>query len=100
MPEWLYEEVKDEIPSHIGVTDGKWNLKKAKKVDLGLTVNELYINLVCALSREANKYYTNLDEDKLMKYRRTINRLEKAKDEYYQKYVNMSNKYHELKYKI
>lgn len=99
MPEWLYEEVKDEIPNHIGVMTGKWNLKKAKKVELGLPVNELYINLVCALSREANKYYTNLDEDKLSKYKRLINRYRKETDENYRKYKTMSNKYYELLYK-
>jgi hypothetical protein len=100
MPEWLYKEVKDEIPDHIGVTDGKWNLKKPKKVELGLPENELYINLVCALNREANKYYTNNDEDKLMKYRRDIDRYKKLYEKESNRAIELSNKYYSLKYKL
>lgn len=96
MPEWLFDKVKDEIPDHVGVTDGKWNLKKAKKVELGLPENELYINLVCALNREANKYYINQDDNKLVKYRREIERLKKKCDDYYIMYVKWCNKYYEL----
>lgn len=97
MPEWLFNEVKDEIPDHVGVTDGKWNLKKAKKVELGLSENELYINLVCALNREANKYYINQDDNQLMKYRREIEKLKKKCDDNYKMYVEWCNKYFELK---
>lgn len=96
MPEWLYNEVKDEIPDHIGVIDGKWTLKKAKKVELGLPVTELYINLVCALNREANKYYNNLNDDKIAEYKRRIVRLDRDKELYYKKYKTWCNKYYEL----
>ncbi|MBU5331680.1 hypothetical protein KQI61_05680 [Anaerocolumna aminovalerica] len=84
MPEWLFEEVKDEIPKFVGVTTGDRVLKKAKNVPLELPEKELYINLVCALNREANKYYTNLDKDKLSKYKSAINK-------YMKKYENESN---------
>lgn len=87
---------KDEIPNHIGVTDGKNSLKKSKRVEIGLPVEDLYINLICALNREANKYYINQDDDKLMKYRRLITRLEKESKRNYDKYIEWSNKYYEL----
>lgn len=80
MPDWLYKEVKEEIPDHVGVTNGKWCLKKPKKVPLSLPVEKLYINLVCALNREADKYYNNQNEDVLAKYKRIIDRLEKEKE--------------------
>lgn len=100
MPESLYEEVKNEIPDYIGVTDGKWNLKKPKKVELGLPVNELYINLVCALNREADKYYINNDEDKLMQYRRDIDRYKKLYEKESKNATEWSNKYWTLKWQI
>lgn len=85
MPEWLYEEVKDEIPAHIGVTTGEWCIKKPKKVPLSLPEETLFINLVCALNREADKYYINQDEDKLSLYRRDIER--------YKRLYEKENKY-------
>lgn len=100
MPEWLFKEVKDEIPKHIGVTDGKHILKNAKKVELSLQVTDLYINLVCALNREADKYYTNNDEDKLMKYRRDIDRYKKLSEKVNRNSNEWCNKYYKLKHQL
>ena len=100
MPEWLYEEVKDEIPEHIGVTTGSWCLKKPKRVPLSLPVETLYINLVCALNREADKYYNNQDEDLIAKYKRVIDRLEKERDKNYRNMTEWCNRYYQLKEKI
>lgn len=88
MPEWLYSEVKSEIQDYVGVTDGKWCLKKPKKVPLSLSTETLYMNLVCALNREADKYYNNQDEDLIAKYKRVIDRLQKDKEK------EQINKYH------
>lgn len=97
MPEWLYEDVKGEIPTHIGVTNGKWVLKKPKKVPLSLPVDTLFINLVCALNREADKYYNNQDEDILAKCKRTIDRLQKECEKNYRNSTEWCNKYYRLK---
>lgn len=100
MPEWLYEEIKEEIPTHIGVTNGKMCLKKPKRVPLSLPVETLYINLVCALNREADKYYNNQDEDLIAKYKRVIDRLHKDIDRHYRNMCGWMNKYYALKEKI
>jgi hypothetical protein len=100
MPEWLYEEVRAEIPTHIGVMDGVSVLKKPKKVPLSLPVETLFINIVCALNREADKYYNNQDEDIIAKYRRALDRLEKEKDKNYKNMCEWMDKYYRLKEKV
>lgn len=97
MPEWLYEEVKNEIPEHIGVTNGSLCLKKPKKVPLSLPTETLYINLVCALNREADKYYNNQDEDKLTLYRRDIERYKRLYEKESKYAVEWQLKYFKLK---
>jgi hypothetical protein len=98
MPDWLYEEVKAEIPPHIGVTNGEQVIKNPKKVPLSLPVETLYINIVCALNREADKYYNNQDEDVIAKYKRVIDRLEKERDKNYRNTTEWCNKYYQLKH--
>jgi hypothetical protein len=97
MPGWLYDEVKSEIPSHIGVMDGVNVLKKPKKVPLSLSLEILFINLVCALNREADKYYNNQDEDLIAKYKRKIDSLEKERDKNYNNMTEWCKKYYQLK---
>lgn len=62
MPERLYNEVSKDIPSNVGVlveeVQGTLkSIKKASKIDVGLPAEELYISLICSLSRDADKYY-------------------------------------------
>jgi hypothetical protein len=97
MPEWLYEEVRAEIPPHIGVMDGVSVLKKPKKVPLSLSAETLFINLVCALNREADKYYSNQDEDIIAKYKRAIDKLTKEAEKNYNNMCNWMDKYYRLK---
>jgi len=64
MPEWLYHEVKMNIPKYVGVfVEGSFpnsliSVKRAKKTDLGLPAQELYISLICSLNRDADKYHS------------------------------------------
>lgn len=62
MPKSLYLEVKDEIPSNIGVLDEYCNcLKKPKRVSLRYKKNKLLISMLKSLSRENYKrFYEDL----------------------------------------
>jgi hypothetical protein len=55
MPIALYEQVKDEIPSHIGVWCGSV-IKKPKRVELSFPADVLMRSMVRSLSRDADKY--------------------------------------------
>jgi len=100
MPEWLYKEVKEEIPAHVGVMNGEMCLKKPKKVPLSLPIETLFINLVCALNREADKYYNNQDEDVIAKYKRAINRLQKDVERHRNNSHGWADKYYKLEEKM
>jgi len=56
MPSELYEQVKEEIPKHVGVyTESNYCAKKAKKVKLGVDEQILKDSLIRSLCREADK---------------------------------------------
>ena len=87
MPESLYKEVKQDVPNHVGVlVEGSFpnsliSIKNAKKTNLGLPVEELYISLICSLNRVADKYHNNLDKDVVARYRNQANRLKRENRE-------------------
>jgi hypothetical protein len=93
MPKELYEEVKDEIPNHIGVYIGDWCIKKAKKQELKITVNVLKDSLIRSLYRDAEKLL-KLDNPNLISQLKTkINKLTEDKRK-------ADRKYQELDYLI
>lgn len=55
MPKELYEQVKDEIPAHVGVYVGGRCVKKAKKQPLIIDEQVLKDSLIRSLYREAEK---------------------------------------------
>lgn len=58
MPKELYEEVKHDIPDHVGVVDKfGFNLKKPKKVDLKVDKEKLLISMLKSLNRENYKTF-------------------------------------------
>lgn len=62
MPKALYEQVKDEIPTHIGVYAGCtsypycYSVKKATRQALGADEQTLKDSMIRSLSRDAEKY--------------------------------------------
>lgn len=60
LPNELYEQVKQDIPSRIGVYTasqrGMYCVKKAKRKELEVDHGEMLFNLMQALSREYRKY--------------------------------------------
>lgn len=90
MPKELFEQVKDDVPSHVGViTEGRFSAKKAKRQELSVDDKMLKGSLIRSLSREADKLYKSDDPDVLNRMNRRINRAEKERDEW-------RNKYHKL----
>lgn len=91
MPIELYEKVKDEIPSHIGVYIGGHVQKKAKRQDLTVDENILMNSLIRSLSREAEKLYKSDDPVQMDAMRRQINYERKEKERYKSHYNDLHN---------
>lgn len=61
MPKELYEQVKQDIPNHVGCYISSkdslcWCVKKAKKQNLKLDNDKLFFSFMQALSREYDKH--------------------------------------------
>jgi hypothetical protein len=78
MTQELYEQVKDEIPKHIGVYVKGVCRKKAKRQELGVDEQALKNSMIRSLCREVQK--------KFMSHDRLISQYKKQTDEYQKKY--------------
>lgn len=89
MTKELFEKVKDEIPSHIGVYFGNYCFKRAKKQEL--LVDELILknSMIRSLSREADKLYKSADPIQMNTMQRQINYERKEKEKYRIEYQNL-----------
>jgi len=77
MPSKLYEQVKDEIPNHIGVYCGGDLVKRAKKQELGVDEQILKDSMIRSLYREYEKKEASEDATLMERYRSKIQRLER-----------------------
>lgn len=85
LPNELYQQVKAEIPSHIGVWVGGSIVKKPKRVEPRIDTDTLMKSLIRSLARDAERYVNSVFDsvdlrEKLMaderkKSRNTIERL-------------------------
>lgn len=82
----LYEEVKDEIPNHIGVYCGNTLIKRAKKQELQVDEQILKDSMIRSLYREYEKSRDSNNKKLLEKQKSEISRLENN--------VKSSNKYY------
>lgn len=73
----LYEQVKDEIPNHIGVYCGSSLVKRAKKQELQVDEQILKDSMIRSLYREYEKKVASEDATLMERYRSKIQRLEK-----------------------
>lgn len=85
----LYEEVKDEIPAHVGVYIGSSCVKRAKKQELAIDEQILKDSLIRSLSREAEKLMKSNNQDYVNRMNRIIKNERSQKEEYRQKYWNL-----------
>lgn len=94
----LYEEVKEEIPNHIGVYTGSRCVKKAKKQELGVDENILKNSMIRSLYREFEKQYKSSDDTLMDRKDRSISRLTRERNKWHNSYIELSNKMFEEKY--
>lgn len=92
MPKELYEEVKDDIPHHIGVYLGNYCVKKAKKQELAVDEQVLKDSMIRSLCREFNKQYKSGDPNVIDYLNRQINRLQTESKRYSRNYNELRNK--------
>jgi hypothetical protein len=88
----LYEQVKDDIPKHIGVYIGNWCAKKPKKQELLVDEQVLKDSLIRSLAREFSKQFRSGNPNVVDMLNRQINREKKEKDRYYQQYLELNRK--------
>lgn len=68
----LYEKVKNEVPSHVGVYVYGRLVKRAKKQELTILEDVLKNSLVRSLSREAHKVYESENPLRIVEMERRI----------------------------
>lgn len=97
MTEELYEQVKDDIPKHIGVYIGNYCKKKAKKQELIVDEQILKDSLIRSLSREAAKLYKSGNQSIIDQMNRRVSRAEQearqARKNYYDLHRKVTEKY-------
>ena len=85
----LFDKVKDEIPSHVGVYVRGTCQKKARKQSLTVDEETLKASFIRSLSRECDKFLFSENADVMARLKRTvsnlkrdINRLERERHEF------------------
>lgn len=89
MPWDLYEEVKKDIPSHIGVYVSGSSMKRAKKQELLIDENVLKNSMIRSLSREYQKQYDSGVPSTVERMNQRMNRVIKERDMYREKYLEL-----------
>ncbi|MBJ8108983.1 hypothetical protein JDS99_04800 [Bacillus cereus group sp. N6] len=86
MPKELFEKVKDEIPSHVGVYVNGMCVKKAKKQKLLVEEKVLKDSLIRSLSRESDKLFQSASPAIVSSLRRQLSSTRKELDDYRKRY--------------
>lgn len=86
MPKELFEKVKDEIPSHVGVYVNGVCVKKAKKQKLLVEEKVLKDSLIRSLSRESDKLFQSASPSIVSSLRRQLSSTRKELDDYRKRY--------------
>lgn len=94
MPTELYEEVKQDIPSHIGVYNSKGSLKKAKKQEVK-DEQILKDSIIRSLSRYIDDYVKCQDESVIKSKNKQIKELTNSRDDYRTKYWELKREIEE-----
>ncbi len=98
MPKELYEQVKDEIPKHVGVyTESNYCAKKAKKVELGADERVLKDSLIRSLSRDVQKIYDSNNPLKVDELWRRLREAERQVEKYRRKYLDVRSDLYKIK---
>lgn len=85
----LYEEVKSDIPSHIGVYVGGNCVKRAKKQKLAVDEQVLKNSMIRSLSRETGKLLKSENPSFIELMNRRLNNERKEKERYRSQYQEL-----------
>ena len=88
----LYNEVKDEIPNHIGVYVGGNLVKKAKKQELSVDEQVLKDSMIRSLYRESEKILKSDEPTIVESLKRQLNYQKRLYRKYYDKYWDLLRK--------
>lgn len=91
MPKELYEQVKDEIPKHIGVYVGESLEHRPKKQELGVDEQILKNSLIRSLAREFQSKMKNNDQDLIKRHIKEVAHLKRECREYQNRYLELRN---------
>lgn len=86
MPPELYEEVKSEIPRHIGVYTGETCIKKARRQEPGVDEQVLKDSLIRSLCREVSKQIASGNPTLIEIYKREVAETKRRADYWYKQY--------------
>lgn len=89
MTQELYEQVKDEIPKHIGVYVKGVCRKKAKRQELGVDEQTLKNSMIRSLCREVQKKFMSNDPWYIEIQDRQIAQYKRQMEEYQRKYWDL-----------
>ena len=89
MPQELYEQVKNEIPEHVGVYINGYCAKKPKRQKLGVEEKRLTKSLIRSLFREAEKLIRSGDPSTVEILTRMLRNTERERDNYREKYWDL-----------
>jgi len=92
LPSDLYEEVKEEIPGHIGVyierSGAVYSVKKAKRQKVENT-DMLKDSLIRSLCREVTKQIQSGDPLRIERKNRELSQMKRERDNYYRQYWDL-----------
>ncbi|MDP5277268.1 hypothetical protein, partial [Chengkuizengella axinellae] len=91
----LFEKVKDEIPSHIGVYVDGTSVKRAKKQELTVDIEILKNSLIRSLSRETEKIHKSENPNFVDMMNRRLNKETREKEKYRNQYWDLLTEVHE-----
>lgn len=91
MTKELYEEVKDEIPNHIGAYTYGMLVKRPKKQELQVDEQTLKDSFIRSLYRDAEKLYDSGNESIINNFKRKISRLESEARQLNNRKIEMTN---------
>jgi len=97
MPNELYEEVKNDIPVDIGVSNGSCILKKARRQELSISSDKLKNFFIRSLQREYAKDIDSRDESKIGRFKQLYKQEQRRNRELNSRFIELSaavrNKY-------
>jgi len=96
MPEKLYEQVKSEIPDHVGVYVGEKCVKRAKRQELSVDSQILKNSLIRSLSRDSEALMKLNDPNYINKLKTRIKKLESENQKIRRKYFDLYYQYKKI----